>query len=283
MPTKIEADFRADLAEYWRKELQRIGNKVPADADINTIGKMYFNVAHKAIEPRPRCVHQSKELGDRVLRSELQEGLNRIMTAAEDGRDLIPFLSDKVLKGDWDDLLANDWGIQHFHLGKPGKGHFVSRTTELLFAWADRDDLYLLNVLDHKAFNTTALMTILYRNWPRVLEPFELKGVKLPTKPFTDNEIGALRNTGIQPMLQIDGKAFISPGGGIAGTGVGTRVMHQLGAALHRVNAMEREALKQAEDVAAQIEKEIGKPPSKVYVRLVYRDDGWKYRFDYDP
>lgn len=49
--------------------------------------------------------------------SELQFGLDLVMTNIEQGVDLGPYLSKKIADLDYDDDLLNDWGVHHLHLG----------------------------------------------------------------------------------------------------------------------------------------------------------------------
>lgn len=279
----VEADFRRDMAAHWRSELRAVGCKVPAKATVQEVGRMFFNVMHKAVQPRPRHVFWSAELKARTLPCDLAQGLQQFVHAAEQGENLNPNLSKRVLKADKHDLLHNDWGVRHFHLGQPGPKGFVTRTNELLFARVDPDDIYLLDVLGHDAFSAVALVEIIDRNWPHLLEPFLLKGILPSITPPTDDERQRLREVGIQPMLQINGKVYWPPGGGFATTGVSTRVMYQLGSSLGHAVSMENEAVEKANEVAAQVEKETGSPPSTIHIRLVHKGGGWKYRYHCVP
>jgi hypothetical protein len=282
---EVVADFTADLAALWREELVRAGHPVPEGADPVAVGKMLFNLLHNNVESRPRRVHRSAELAAHRLTEGRSQALARFILACECGKDLGPFQSHRARDPHHNDGLLNDWGIRHFHLGakKTKKG---SRSQELLFARVDPDDVYLLEVLDHQdneSFNNIVLMEILRRNWPDLIEPYALMGFSAANEPVTSKSRRLLRESGIEPLLQLDGKLYIPLGGGIMGSGVSGRVMEEVLGRLHEARSHQHKALEMVDQVARQFEAETGRMPATIYVWLVPDEGGWKYGFSDEP
>ena len=284
MTTEICVDLLSELVAVWKDELARVGSKVPPHADANAIGRDYFNVLFKSVAARPRQSWFSNELQRRALPRVLQTGLERFVEDCRLGADLNPYLSKSWRKGDEHDWLLNDWGIKHFHLGVPTARGVVPRTRGLLFAWVGTDDIYLIDVLSHQAFAARSIIEIVAQNWPQLVEPFVLKGITPPSEGgWSDDERDTLRRKGVMPILHFGGKAYAGPGGGFATTGISNRATHWLQTARRRITAMEAEARSRAVDLAAQVELETGKQPSKICANLIVQNGKLGYRYSYEP
>lgn len=65
------------------------------------------------------------------------------------------------------DLLLNDWGIHHFHLGlAPEPGGYQQRTGPLLYAWVADSDLYAITIQAHAAWTDEVLLNEVLDHWP---------------------------------------------------------------------------------------------------------------------
>lgn len=217
---EIQADFYADLVEYWSQELRQLGhNPGPTDTPQD-IGFRYFNLMKRRVEPVVRTVHTSIEL---MCPPDLQAGLNAVLKKAATGGDLNPHLSKTIGKNpDYDDLLLNDWGIHHLHLGTTiGRDGFCARTGPLLFARITDTDFYALNVLSHGAWTEVQLLECLNRNWPTSLNAFRLKAVTgVAQLPPTAKELQELRESGVTVLRQLtDGSVLMPPGWGFSTSG----------------------------------------------------------------
>jgi len=143
------------------------------------------------------------------------------------------------------DLFFSDWGLHHFHLGADFSDtrKRVMRSRRVLIAHLTENDAYLLDVVAHgKGFSDVwgrkVYLEILYRNWPEVLEKYELRGMAVPSpiQELRPEDYIRLRQKGINVVIDINGKAFMGPGLGIAGDGSSTRavqladkIQHELG------------------------------------------------------
>lgn len=156
---------------------------------------------------RPRQVHRSWALRNKILRPLEIQGLHRITVCMQAGTDLLPFLGTATSalrqrhkevpksgpakgKQSWQpDWLLTDWGIHHFHLGPDleAKGKKVSRGDRVLFAYLTNTDAYLIDVLPHKkadggvAWADKAILQTLCEEWPSLMEPYEMRGMLAPS------------------------------------------------------------------------------------------------------
>jgi hypothetical protein len=195
---------------------------------------------------RPRRVHISDVLrGRKILTAYEINGINRVRRALEYGSDLRPFLGERTnsirnrryekrtprLRND---LFFSDWGLHHFHLGADlaNTGKRVMRSRRVMIAHLTEEDAYLLDVVTHgkgfsSAWGRTDYLKTLHRNWPEVLEKYELKGVMAPAREdqFEAEDYIRLRENGINLIVPINGKTFMGPGFGISGDGSSTRAV----------------------------------------------------------
>lgn len=184
----------------------------------------------------PRRIHVSDVLARRRILTPYEiDGITRLRNSMEHGHSLRMFLGErtgsirnrreeKPSRPTRNDLLFSDWGLLHFHLGADlaNEGKRVMRTRRVLIAHLTQDDAYLLDVVPHgKGFADTwgqqDYLEILHRNWPHVLEKYELKGIMAPAR---DNSLSAedyinLRQGGIAAPIVINGKVFMGPGHGV--------------------------------------------------------------------
>lgn len=84
--------------------------------------------------------------------------------------DVHKYLSKKLYESDYNDMLLNDWGIYHFHLGIPGAGEkFAPRTGKLLFTLISKEDFYCITIGNHGDWNPQNLLEIVHKNWQTFL------------------------------------------------------------------------------------------------------------------
>ena len=75
----------------------------------------YHKAMKKLISIKPRKVYYSKEF---ICPDESRNALNRLILDIEKGKNLMPYMSKKVINPSENDGLLNDWGIHHFHLNE---------------------------------------------------------------------------------------------------------------------------------------------------------------------
>lgn len=228
------------LAEVYAK----VGAIPPDDPELHLIDLVEW--LSRLPTKTPRRVHLSRELRTRTILSPYEiKGIHRIAKALEFGSNLRQFMGDRTasIRNRRDekrnpkmrnDLFFSDWGLHHFHLGADlaNTKKRVMRTRRVLIAYLSHDDAYLLDVVPHgkgfhDAWGRKVYLEILHNNWPEVLERYELRGILPPRKkdePLAHEYI-QLRESGISPMIAINGKVFMGPGLGVATDGSSTRAV----------------------------------------------------------
>jgi hypothetical protein len=194
MPTAsslpVHADFFADLRDQLAAFLLRDGIGVPPAADADEVCVLYLNAMRRRIEQRQRPVFGSSELRAKTLPTDLLVAVQAIEATSVAGANLNPYLSKQIRNAAYHDMLLNEWGIHHMHLGPPyaTPGSFVGRRRELLFVYITTSTLYFIDLLDHEAFEDDQLVDIVHRNWPDVLAEYRQRTAPGRACPRKDRE-----------------------------------------------------------------------------------------------
>jgi hypothetical protein len=162
--------------------------------------------------------------------------------------------------------------VQHFHLDVKG-------TRNLLFSFVHEETgtMYHLDIGEHN-FVRQELVAILKRNWPDVLEPFEMKGIQF-SGGYTDAEIGAFRKNGGNVAVPTGGdRAVAAIGGGLSTAGIGIQAVRFASWAIRMVADLEDRIRKQEQD----LRKALGTGPTaelqfelvEFMPRIVVREQG---------
>ncbi len=144
----IEISLQDDLKDKVYKDLTQVGYK---DVDREHALFQYYNLRKRQIEQKPRQVIYSKEF---VCPTGYGAALKEFEKKVEQGDNLTPFLSQKIKRCNYNDLLLNDWGIHHFHLSRCYRDDgFVKRSLYQIFAYVTEDSVYMIQVYPHNAEN----------------------------------------------------------------------------------------------------------------------------------
>ena len=213
---KIECRFKPSLAKIFKREIEELGfdtSKLATDEDVL---HSYCSYSHRLLEKRPRTIHKADTF---VCPKEVKEGLAWLESKIEKGESVNQHLNTTIQKDKLDGLLY-DWGIHHLHLGlKYEATGFVERTGPVLFAVFRPNDVYFVDVRDHKGWSDKGLLEIINRNWPELLFLYRMEGVK-PETSFTEEDITSLRKGGVNTVHELsDGNSYLSMGGGITSAG----------------------------------------------------------------
>lgn len=231
--------FESDLVGILKQQFDRAGIKYDSRLDACSLAARYLEMITRRITQVPRRVHLSKEIHGSLgnLRREADPKLKKkahnawasailIQHRLTIGDDLRGFLSKGIndAKGKRRiDSLLWDFGMHHFHLSKTfDESGFVERSDYLLFAVVTQVAAYFVDVRRHPngndphdcGWNEQDLLKIVYSNWPELVEPNIVYGVKADV--LTDKEKKVLRNSNINHIATIDGKAVAPIGGGTA-------------------------------------------------------------------
>ena len=239
---RVEINVLRDVAEIFRAQLVQVGYSakdvygIAGDEELLTA---YYNAMRRIVGAWPRTVHRANGFVS-PQDPDQARALSTIEQKLRNGESVVPHLSRKIRDLSYNDLLFNDWGIHHFHLGATVEADgFVKRTCPLLYVVlgdtidfhnTGNTDAHLLTVMGHNDFATQVLVEIMHENWPGLLQ-FNLHGVS--GDRLSDADIRRLRKLHANYCLRLrDGTSCFAPGGGI--TSAGTSLIDTL-RALHRV------------------------------------------------
>lgn len=224
-PLVIEqADLYGDWIAIARQRLINSGFDVSRLIRVDDVGQEYCNaVLHLTIPIQPRQVHRADTFS---CPANLAAGLATFMAKVETGQNLRPHMSRGVKKVANRDMLRYDWGIHHFHLGTAVEDDgFVSRTNPILFTWVTENELYMLGLYPHGAWNQKQILQLIHHNWPALLAPYRIRAVGMEHH-LTDEEIGQARRAGVTVALELaDRFVIIPPGGGMPTSGHSMRAV----------------------------------------------------------
>jgi hypothetical protein len=253
----IELDFEADWTATLRGALKALGYEPPVEDQAAHIA--YFNVRKRLVPVRQRKVHEAPSL---TCPPEVQAGYEEVRRKVEAGEDLRPHLSRGLVKRDFNDLLLNDWGIHHLHLGTVLEGDgFVKRTGPVLFARFLADDAYFIAVPKHgpgksDAWSDVQVMECFAAAWPEQMSRYELRGVA-PSRSGgnpTSKEIARLRAAGVNTLITVGGTVLGPMGGGISTAKVSTEVVMVMDRCVKVVRALEANVVASKEEIFKVLE-----------------------------
>lgn len=218
----IKFDFENDYIQYVKSQIANWGFDVNGlSCNINQILYTYHNLKRRLIPVRNREILEAQGF---LCPAEVRAGYLKFCEDCLDGQNLNKYLSKSTKKLDKEDLMLNDWGIHHFHLGEEMESqnsHFVKRTKELLFAIVKHSKIYCIGIFEHGDWTKQSIISIIESNWRFLIESYKLKGenIKL-AQQFSDSDLKELRDNHINTPIQTDsGNVYFGAGGGINGSG----------------------------------------------------------------
>ena len=228
--------FESDLALIIKQQFDEVGISYKDNLDVCTLAARYCEMLRRRIVPMPRRVHFSEEIHDSLGKLRQEADMEHQEQAADawgcvflirrllaEGGSVTGFLSknvDSLISGDG---LLWDYGMHHFHLSREvEESGFVKRSDYLLFAIVTKEDTYFVDVRLHPQHGDLGwvrqdLLRIVYLNWPELVEPKVLQGVKATT--LTDEEKQELRSKNCNSIAQLGDNAIAPIGGGMMADG----------------------------------------------------------------
>jgi hypothetical protein len=211
----LRINFKQDWKEYLKNQFQELGflyneNESPED---NTV--RYFRISRRLISKKKRKVFISKSL---IVSPEFKTSFDEIVRRLENGEDIKPYQSRLTKKTEINDLLLNDWGIHHLHLGDTLESDdYIKRTTPLLYAMFIENAVYLIAILNHGQWTNTDLIQIMHDNWKDVMVKFK---IVISPLSISEDQRKILRNKHGNAIVTVsDGTTYGPPGGGIMASG----------------------------------------------------------------
>lgn len=268
---KTTLDLRGNWRDLLRDKLRAVGYD-----DVDTIPEdkiefAYFNLLRRLPTPSPRRVHVAPTLS---CPDHVRTGYDAVVGKMKQGDNLRPHLSTLLAKLDFNDALLNDWGILHLHLGTaphPSKSGFLSRTSELLYAYFVGEDVYLLDVRDHGSFADKELLEVLSTAWPHLTETSKLTSVLPSGFDPTPDELKTLRSKGINMPLNMGGAVHVGPGGGYATSGMSLQVVREADRWASSICDAERLLREQKSDLEDGYRSAGQDPPDELKLSLLWQ------------
>lgn len=223
---RAESEFMNDLRLALISKLESNGFKCDR-GELDTWKWIYrfLNYQNRLIKIKRRKVHFSDEI---VIPDSLKPAVENIKEKFETGSSVNGFLSKNIQKLDYHDLLLNDWGIYHLHLGNINgeKSSFATRTDELLFVKVDNDDVYFINIYRHGCWNEIELIKIIYSNWPESIERHKVPEIETVTPKLTNSFVKHIRTVKGFALYEIQsGSVYMPFGGGLSSSGHNTSLV----------------------------------------------------------
>jgi hypothetical protein len=268
--TIVHADFEEDVRRQLLWWIAENDVKISAEADLRDVCEAFLHLADKVPDPRPRQVHVSRKLQTRVslLAADLQTALNHVTSMLKTGADLRPILSTRATEpDDWDKLLSQ-WAVHHLHLRAPlnSSGDLTPRRGELLFAMFKGDDVFLIDVMNHRSFLKLELLEVLRANWPHLVE---IESALLPGNLLTETERAAVRKkNGNEVVTFRDGAVALPPGSGTMASGLPVDVIVSSARLLYWVRETQAGCLRNSSKIRLVVRVQTGKDVAELRLHL---------------
>jgi len=221
-------DFQRFITE-WGFESQALerylntspGTKEWVDSREEAI-MTWFNYLYRRIPAKPRKLVPNRSL---VCPVDVAQGWTRLQQEVKNGTDLTPRLSRKIENADYNDGMLYDWGFHHFHLGTtfdPKHPRLIQGTSFVLFAIVDSYEFYPIDFVQHGAWGDRTVLEKAISAFPDRFEKFCLKGITGIASPLACEDVGGMRQCGVNIFHKIGDKIYAPPGMGLttAGTSV---------------------------------------------------------------
>ena len=223
---KLDVALKEDYKENLFQNMLRLGIK---DIDRDNVIRQYWNMQKRLISDRPRRVVYSKEFH---CPEEYERALAEFEERVRKGGNLHPFMSDKILKSSYNDLLLNDWNIYHFHLTRRFRDDgFAARNKYEIFAYVTDDAFYMVQIYLHSEdhlYSKQEMVRIIRDNWPGLLERFHLNGVSCLSEKVDDSSYEMLRKAHISTMVELgENEVYGMIGGGYASNGYSVEALRK--------------------------------------------------------
>ncbi|MEZ5529534.1 MAG: hypothetical protein R3E57_06325 [Porticoccaceae bacterium] len=264
---KLDIDLLVDWKNILVNELKMAGYAPDQGVGVEDISFQYYYIKKREIVVSPRKVLRSDVFG---CPADLMVGLSKFESEVTSGKNLNPYLSRGLRNLDYDDLLLNDWGIYHFHLGeKIESDGFVNRTGPLLFARVSDDTAYLINIFKHGGWSKKELIEIVHRNWPQSIEHYKVKGILGMASEINDDDHAQLRKSGISTFVEMsDGVIYGMLGGGYAMDGSSIEARTYSDRMLNLLVEIEEHAKNNVEEIARLVLENSSEEPSIISLNL---------------
>lgn len=251
----VEMNFIEDFAIIAADKLVEFGFEPGSSADPEKVLHQYLSYLHRLIPAIPRTIHKPEGFH---CPEKYAQGLRILEEKIRMGENLQPYQSRKITSIDYKDMMLNDWGIHHLHLGVDMEisRPFIKGTKDVLFALFNKGNAYFLTIAGHSSWSEIEMIKIIHDNFPHVIESWRLKDV-IGLSSVPDNEtIRKYRGAQINSPIEIyPGVVYIGPGGGYAADGTNIKVVMKLNDFFHFSSRIEKNISKDEDAIRAKMTK----------------------------
>lgn len=253
---KIANIIEDGLARIMWEEMVDVGRDVTRLDDNDKIFVAYFNTCLLFPIPQTYLVHIHRDF---ICPPECKEGYELLLHKIQSGEKFGAHLSKTTKATENHDLMLYDWGIYHFHLGTTIENDgYVQRTSKLLYAYIDNQDIYFVGIFDHGKWNDQDLIEIIHKYYPESIKGWLIDGT--PEKVFSDDDRKVLRKAHVNTFITVsDGTSYMGPGWGITAAGTSAKVRMRANDKHHEAIELEKRILLElpnAEDYSWHMERE---------------------------
>ena len=282
---KVEEDFFGDINRFIIDLFPSLSEKHWKDNLLT-----YYNWNNRLIYPKPREILYSKEIKENALFERFEESISNIHDLFEKGKDLTPYLSkgfrdspvvDNPTSSTKDkDLLLNDWGIHHLHLGDIlEQSGFIKRENELLFIKVKTNKVFFIDILTHDNFSDKHILSIIDNNWPDIIDLFRLRNAIDVNHDYTNSEIGVLRKAGVNTILKINNSVVSSPNFGITTSGHSISDVGRTSNFHKNVLNLKKSINDNKKLIQSMVFKDKRKKLNTLKIKLLFDNTPWLYPF----
>jgi|GEM_PF-1845046 len=293
MTVTIIENFEQDIKDFIFFDLnpdENLKTKL-INKDLNELIIIHSNWSQRTVSPRPRQVHYSSEIYSNQYYNDKKTVIEILKQKFLAGNSIRPYLSRGIknifIENDTSsssdkDLMLNEWGIHHLHLGENLEPDgFIERTPAVLFCKIMNNDVYFIDILDHGnghlPWTEKKLLEIIQANWPELMKPYEMKDVIDLSYHASNEDHHKLRRSGISTNLKIGDKFYSPPTGGI--TLNGYSMLSSLNIILFRklINANKKDFQKYRYEIQKFILDVTKIKYNLLKFKLLFSKDGWYY------
>lgn len=249
----LQDDYRVKIFKYLRS----CGYK---DVNERDAVFQYFNLQKRQLEARPRRVLYSKEF---ICPDRYEQALKEFEEKCIEGKSLHPYMSSKLRFANYNDLLLNDWNIQHFHLTRRFNKDGSAKSSDYeIFAYVTDDAIYMIQVYNHQAedlYSNQNMIRIIHDNWPKLIEKNHLKGVTGLEEKIDNHTYGLFRKGGVSTFVELgENEVYGLIGGGYASNGFSNEAVRNADFWLNRLRTFQTIIKDNAVWIGKTIDHKIG-------------------------
>ncbi|HEY0743052.1 MAG TPA: hypothetical protein VGD40_16405 [Chryseosolibacter sp.] len=257
-------DWPSQVVELIKQHFRKFGIIYHPGRDVHSCLVDFMNLDLKLVKPIPRKVYKSKTFKSRLIPPSYQHAISYIENKINNGHDITFHQSKKTLDPSFNDLLLNDWIIQHLHVSNTKSQQnqrFYDRSKYLLFVAFSIKQAFFIDVRLHNepyVFARKELLEIIDNNWPQLFKDNVIEDGFF-TSEHTDEQISTLRNRGYTiGTTKVNDKIVINPGLGITTSGHNIHVVRRANSVLKMLHDAFYEIETDAENIKKDLSSEVG-------------------------